>query len=304
MLGFTGKRLFNTKGTKSHKGRTFLPWCSLCPSCFAALRTGILLAVIFSLTACSGLFPTPAPTATAAPTATVTSTIVWFPATNTPTPFSTFVILPTMEELPGLGNLLFSDTFDNGALWSTGLPEGASAVVERNRITLTSRPKFAILSLRAEPILNDFYAEINIRLNLCRGSDVYGLLVRAMGNADFYRFLLNCNGQVRAERVRNGEVIPLQDWLPSGDAPLGAPGEVKVSVWAAGAEMRLFLNDRYQFTVRDPVFRSGSIGVYTMANNTTDSTVSFSDLNVYAVTYVSPTPSSTPTRTPAPTRVP
>jgi hypothetical protein len=44
--------------------------------------------------------------------------------------------------------------------------------------------------------------------------------------------------------------------------------------------------------------------VYAMANNTTDSTVSFSDLNVYAVTYVSPTPSSTPTRTPVPTRVP
>jgi hypothetical protein len=68
--------------------------------------------------------------------------------------------------------------------------------------------------------------------------------------------------------------------------------------------MRFFLNDRYQFTVRDPVFRSGGIGVYAMANNTTDSTVSFSDLNVYAVTYVSPTPSSTPTRTPVPTRTP
>jgi hypothetical protein len=263
-----------------------------------------LLAVIFALTACSSLFPTPEPTATAAPTSTVTPTIVWFPATNTPTPQPTTIILPTMEEYPGLGNLIFSDTFDNTGLWSTGLPEGASIAVERNRITLTSRPKFAILSLRAEPILTDFFAEINISLSLCRGSDVYGLLVRAMSNADYYRFLLNCNGQVRAERVRNGEVIPLQDWIFSGDVPLGAPGEVKVSVWVAGAEMRLFLNDRYQFTVRDPVFRSGSIGVYVMANGTTDSTVSFSDLNVYTVSYVSPTPSSTPTRTPVPTRTP
>ncbi len=268
-----------------------------------------LLAVIFaastmlsaSLTGCSSLFPTPGPTTTPAPTDTVTPTLVWFPATNTPTPLPTILVIPTQEVLPGVGGLTFADTFDDAGLWTTGLPEGASIAVERNRITLTSRPKFAILSLRAEPILSDFYAEIEISLNLCRGSDLYGLLVRAVSNVDYYRFLFNCNGQVRAERVRSGQVVPLQDWIYSGDVPLGAPGEVKVSVWAAGAEMRLFLNDRYQFTVRDPVFRSGVIGVYVMANGTTDSTVSFSDLNVYAVSYVSPTPSSTPTRTPVPT---
>jgi len=295
MIGFPGKKPLNAQGAKSHKGKTFPPLCH------AALQTVILSIVVFALAGCSSLFPTPVPTGTLASTDTVTPTIVWFPATNTPTPLPTMFVPPTQEEHPGLGSLIFQDTFNNAGLWSTGLPEGASATVERNRITLTSRPKFPILSFRSEPILTDFYAEVNASLSLCRNSDLYGLLVRLMSNVDYYRFLLNCNGEVRAERVRNGEVIPLQDWIPSGDAPLGAPGEVKISIWAAGAEMRLFLNDRYQFTVRDPVFRSGSIGVYAMSNDTTDITVSFSNLNVYQVAYVSPTPSSTPTRTPVPT---
>jgi hypothetical protein len=64
--------------------------------------------------------------------------------------------------------------------------------------------------------------------------------------------------------------------------------------------MRFFLNDRYQFTARDPVFRSGTLGVFIVSNSATEETVSFSDLKIYTVSYVSPTPSATPSRTPTP----
>ena len=58
-------------------------------------------------------------------------------------------------------------------------------------------------------------------------------------------------GEVRAERVNGGVRLPLQDPVPSGDAPLGAPGEVRIGVWAVGGDMRLFFNGRYQFGILD-----------------------------------------------------
>jgi hypothetical protein len=266
----------------------------------------LILPAVTLASACSGLFPAPAPTSTPVTTnaATATPTIVWFPATNTPTPFATPVILPTGEARPGLGGLLLADTFDDASLWTTAVGANASAVVDRSRLTLTARAKNYILSLRTESVLEDFYAEVDVRLSLCRGSDAYGIAFRAMGNADYYRFAVNCNGEARLERVRNGEMVPLGGWLLSGDAPPGAPGEVRLGVWAAGGEMRFFLNDRYQFTVRDPVFRSGTLGMFIVSSSAAEETVSFSNLTVYAVTYVSPTPSPTPSRTPTPTRTP
>jgi hypothetical protein len=159
-------------------------------------------------------------------------------------------------------------------------------------------------SLNKELMLTDFYAEVNVSVNRCFGPDTYGLLFRAASEAYAYRFLLNCSGKARVERVRDGTTVPLQDWLVSGDAPPGAPGNVKMGIWAAGVEMRFFLNDRYQFSIVDPLFKSGGLGVYLNASSQEGMNISFSNLTVSSVTYVSPTPTVTPSRTPLPTRTP
>jgi hypothetical protein len=271
----------------------------------AALIASITLSasLLAALTACSGFLPAAMPTPTPSPiptaTETVTPTIVWFPPTETNTPISTQIVIPTPEERPGLGEVLFSDKFDLPEFWNTAVSNAASASVERNRLTLAiSKPGTAILSLRKEPMLRDFYAEITASLSLCGGKDQYGLLVRVVSIGDYYRYVINCSSQVRLERVRSGQPYPVQDWLPSGDAPPGAPGEVKIGVWAVGSEMRFFLNDRYQFTVRDPLFWQGMLGVFVISAGADPVTVSFSELVVYAVSYTSPTASSTPTKTP------
>jgi len=256
----------------------------------------LTLSLLVALTACASLLsgsPTalpPSPTAPL-PTFTLTPTIVWFPPTATNTPLPTVAITPTLEQRSGLGEVLFSDNFEVSELWNTAVSNAASAIVERNRLTLAiSKPGTTILSLRKEPVLRDFYAEVTASLSLCRGRDAYGLLVRVMSSGDFYRYVLNCNGQTRLERVRSGQSYPAQDWLLSGDAPTGAPGEVKLGVWALGAEMRFFLNDRYQFTVRDPLFWQGTLGVFAQSVGSNPVTVSFSSLAVYAVSAASPTP--------------
>jgi hypothetical protein len=258
------------------------------------------------LAACSGLNPTPTGTPTLNSSATPTPSIIWFPATNTPTLFPTRPPTQAEEYHPGIGDLIFSDSFDQPDLWNAASSAQASASLIRNRLVLSingSGP-LSILSMRNQPVLGDFYAQAMVDISLCSGKDQYGMIFRATTGGNYYRFTINCSGQLRLERLRAGETYPLLNWVSSGDAPTGAPSEVKLGVWAVGREMRVFLNDHYQFNAFDPVFPDGTLGFFIFASGQTPVTVSFSDLSVYSVFYISPTPSSSPTITFTPRRTP
>jgi len=224
-----------------------------------------------------------------------TPTIIWFPptATFTPQPVSTQPP-PTPEQKPGISAITLTDDFSDETFWDTAVSDQASAAISRNRLTIAVQPGIYLISQRSGIILSDFYAELTARPSLCRGEDDYGLAVRSKGVA-YYRFALSCNGTVRAERVSVGRRAILQEAIPSGDAPLGAPGEVRIGVWAAGTEMRLFLNNRYQFSVNDLNYLSGTIGVFARAAGDTPVTVTFSDLVIREVTYIPPTKTTVPT---------
>jgi hypothetical protein len=202
--------------------------------------------------------------------------------------------------------LLFSDSFDQPDLWNTSMGSWASATVSRNRLILSisGQGPASITSLRSQPTLGDFYAEAAVKLSLCGGKDQFGMIFRLAPGDNYYRFAVSCDGQARLERGLSGSNSSLLDWLSSSDAPFAAPAEVKLGVWAVGSEMRFFLNDHYQFTVRDPILHTGTLGFFAYANGATPITVSFSDLMVYSVSYVTPTPSLTPSRTPIPSRTP
>jgi hypothetical protein len=254
------------------------------------------------LTACTGILPAPVLTPTPIPpTETPTATIVWFPPTATPTAFSTQASLPTANNRPGQGDLIFSDTFDQPELWNSASSSPASAGLSNHQLVLSVNGQgYSIISLRSLPTLGDFYAEAVVQVALCRGKDEYGMIFRASPGGNDYRLAVNCNGEIRLERDRAGSISSLQTWLSSGDAPLGGPAQVKLGVWAAGSEMRFFLNDNFQFSVHDPVLHNGTLGFFASSNGTTPLVVSFSDLQAYSVFYLSPTPTPLPSRTPRP----
>ena len=260
----------------------------------------LLFAFGLILCACSGPPQVPTETPTPFSSETPTPTIIWFPSTDTPTPLPTEAPAPTEDYHPGLGGLIFSDSFDQPNLWNTSDSSQASSVVSRNRLILSINDPgpLSILSLRNQPVVEDFFAEAKVDLSLCGGQDQYGMVFRASSNADFYRFVVNCNGQIRLERVRGGVSYPLLDWLSSGDAPTGAPSQTELGVWVVGHEMRLFLNDHYQFSQVDPVFSSGTIGFFVYANGKTPVTISFSNLSVYSVQYTLPSATPLPSLTP------
>ena len=222
-----------------------------------------------------------------------TATILWFPPTATPTPEVLLTRAATPEMRPGLGDTVLTDKLSNSSLWDTATSDEGSAKVDDNRLNLSAQSGVYMVSLRQNLVVNDFYAEITARAGLCRGEDTYGFLVRANAVA-YYRFALSCNGMVAAERVSGAKRQILQEAVPSGDAPPGAPGEVRIGIWAVGHEMRLFLNGRYQFSITDANYASGTVGVFVNAAGNTPAVVSFSDLSVQEVSYFPPEPTPEP----------
>lgn len=280
--------------------------------------TLFLLIAVLILAAClptnSADQPTPGLSSGTRPPAGPSATIIWFPPTVTATPFPTQLASATVENLPGLGAETFSDNFSDPKNWQAAgaQSDGSnSVIVNRNRLTLAVNiPPTYLFSLRKDLQLTNFYAEVHVSVNRCDGTDTYGMLFRAAGNADSYRYVLTCNGQLRVERLQANKVNILpytdgnQDWQSSGDVPPGAPGEVILGVWVAGVETRFFLNGHYQFSVIDPVFHNGTLGLFVDAISPGGMNISFSELVVREVTYVSPTPSATPRKTVTPTRTP
>jgi hypothetical protein len=243
-----------------------------------------LIAVICS--ACSvAQISTVVPTQTqAAPTATSTPTIIWFPPTATPTPFNTPVVTPTTDMRPDLGRVIFEDDFSDPTAWSLSHTEAGSAALGKNELTVAIGETNAyVFSIREEPILTDFYLEITAEPSLCRNLDEYGVLFRVSPNTDYYRFSLSCNGQVRLDRVSQGQASSPQPWMLSGSVPPGAPSSSRLGISAVGAELSFFVNDHYQFSIHDPLLSSGGIGVFARSANKMAVTVNFSNLIVYEI---------------------
>ncbi len=239
-----------------------------------------LLLLILILSSCSSfdnLLATSTPiilTETALPT----STRIWFPPSATAT-LGVDSINQTSTPAPilELGNLILEDDFSNETLWDIASSEQATSAINSNRLILSAQSGVYMLSLRHEIVLTDYYAEITAQPSLCKGKDNYGLLIRA-SSASYFRFVITCDGTVRAERYSSGTRLVLQQPEISADVPRGAPSQVKIGVWVYGKEMRLYLNDHFQFSIIDPSFPSGTIGVFVRSEEDTPIVIAFSDL--------------------------
>jgi hypothetical protein len=140
-----------------------------------------------------------------------------------------------------------------------------------------------VFSLRTAPELVDFYAEITASPSFCQGIDEYGILLRFVSPANFYRFSLSCDGRVRLDRLSGGSASSPQAWMETGVVPIGAPSSSRLGVWAQGSEMRFFVSDQYLFTIQDPLIPGGRLGVFARSTGGHALTVNFSALSVYEI---------------------
>lgn len=221
-------------------------------------------------------------TPTAAAAVASDTPIVWFPPTETATVAIAHTLQPTVERKPGLGDLLVQDPMTTTTHWSAAVGGNEAATVSERGLSLSAEPgRPAVISLHRSAVFADMYMEITARTNLCRGKDAYGLVFRAPNDVAHYRFMAICDGTVAAERVSLGTPRVLQPPTATSDAPVGAPGEVRLGIWAHGSEFRFFLNDRFQFSVTDTNYAAGGIGVFVEAKGESPVAVTFSDLRVY-----------------------
>ncbi len=223
--------------------------------------------------------PTPTPSETPVPTAS--PTVIWFPPTATHTPFPSPEVTPTQELRGGIGAVLFADQFDDPSAWDLAASLEGRATILGSALTLAlTEPRGFGYSLRRGPVLTDFYIEIKVGTSLCQGVDEFGLMLRVTPELDYYRFSLSCDGQTRLDRVLARSAAALQPWI-SAMAPLGAPGSARLAALVQGDELRLFVNDQHQVTVRDPMIAAGTLGVFVRAAGDTAVTVSFTELVVH-----------------------
>jgi hypothetical protein len=187
---------------------------------------------------------------------------------------------------PKTGKILLEDNFNDPTAWTLNQSDLGSVALGKNELTIAIGETPAYLfSVRAAPILTDFYLEITAEPNLCRDQDEYGVLVRVSPNLDYYRFSLSCNGQVRLDRVIAGQASSPQPWMLSGSVPPGAPSSSLIGIAAQGTKMDFFVNGQYQFSVHDPELASGAVGVFSRSTKNMVVTVNFSNLIVYELIH-------------------
>lgn len=248
----------------------------------------ILLIIMFSfivtMSSCSPVsdtqnsFVDPTPSTTF----TITPTTDWFPATITPSPQLLPTQIPTSEKKVGLGNILLTDNFIDQSYWSFGQSTNGTIAYGNDQLTLSvSNPKGQLFSYRNDIQLDNFYLEITPQVNLCQGEDNYGILFRTNSEYDYYRLIITCNGLIRLERLNNTKIALLQNFTPSGQVPIGSPVRIKIGIWANESEFRIFVNDIYQFSAQDPVWTTGSLGLFARSAGENALSVSFSDLAIY-----------------------
>lgn len=243
------------------------------------------------------------PSATLSPSPQPSDTIVWFPPTATLRPIVTPTPLPTEDMSPGVSSLLFEEPFTGEVPWRIFRTDMGSVAYGNNVLTIAiSQSKGNMYSQANIPLLTDFFLEVTTTASLCRAEDVYGLMFRTTDGLNGYRLLISCGGLLRLERLSNGKVAILQDWTPSAQIRPGAPQILKVGVWAFRDDLRIFINDRFQFNVADRVWSSGVLGIFARSGGENVVSVSYSELKVYSLS-VQPTPTvPSPTFTPQGTR--
>lgn len=259
-----------------------------------SIAQSFLLIILFSAILCGcaeirvqPIYDTPTPvtpTATEIPTYTPipTNTIVWFPPTATPRPLNTPTPFPTVNQLPHLGEVLLSDNFSDSETWQTYRSSIGNAVISNNELTLALQNSAnTIATYSTLPQMGDYYLTLNVSLSLCSNpSDWYGIGFRVNDSDNTYRWLFNCLGETRVDRIYKGRVYLISDWDINGAIKPFAPQKFSVGIAAQGSELRFYANDILLKTVEDTLFTTGGYGFFASSQGTTPLTVSFSDFKL------------------------
>ncbi len=217
---------------------------------------------------------TATPTATASPTAAATDTV---PAPATPDPNQ------------GVGDVVYTETFDGTQGWGWGFSDDAVAFTTENgavkAVTTVGDAGWRV-TIGPGAAWLDQQVVLKTDTTACTENDEFGLLYRGAlddqtGILNGYVFKVTCGGRASVEVLRDNQPSVLVEPL---DVTVNKTGENTLMVWAGRGEMRYYINGVYVTSAQDNTFTSGRLGLYVRDRNGGGMTVSFTDLTVRAVT--------------------
>ncbi len=230
---------------------------------------------------------TPTLTETPTPTTAPTNTVVWFPPTATPRPLNTPTPFPTVSQLPGLGTVLISDDFSDETHWQTYRSPAGNAVISNHELTLAlQNSTAAIASYSSLPQMGDYYLSLDVSLSLCsNANDWYGIAFRIQDSDNTYRWLFNCLGQTRVDRVYRGRAYLISDWDINGAIKPSAPQKFSIGIAAEGPSLRFYANGQLLTEAEDTIFQTGGYGLLASSEGLSPLTVSFSDFKLTEIRH-------------------
>ncbi len=246
------------------------------PIAFLILSTAAFLNIV----ACA---PSTAPEPTRSPAIPIIVASQPLPTRTAPPPTRTAI----PEHKIGLGAPDYEDNFESDSGWETGASaRGAVSQLGEELVISVRGPSSVLSSLSPVDALSDFFVEIEVHSEICEAGDEYGLMVRTGGRGNpgqdsHYRFLITCDGAVRASRFLSGSEAPILPITPSANVLPGAPAVNRIGVSAIGDEFRFFVNDMQVFQLKDGEISAGRIGVIVRARRAAQTTVSFDNLKVW-----------------------
>lgn len=211
-------------------------------------------------------------------------------ATDRPEPPADPTQTPLPDHEAGLAAPLFEDDFSRDTGWSTGSSSrGAISRLNDQLVVAVRGPGAALASLSPVPALADLLVSVEVRTEICDSGDEFGLMVRTRspnGSVEpardsHYRFMLTCEGAVRASRFIAGSEAALIPITQTFDAIPGAPALNRLAVSAEGNQLRFFINDMEVFEIRDGELLDGSIGLIVRARSSLQTTVAFDNFRVW-----------------------
>jgi hypothetical protein len=192
--------------------------------------------------------------------------------------------------------VLYRDEFQTNLGWQLGQSAVGGASLIEGRLRVAVRQPNAFFSVRSPaPDLENFYAQVSVRSEVCSEGDEFGLMFRFTRYGDHYRFTLTCSGEARVSRSLESGEIALIPITPTHTIIPGRLVENHLAVRASEASFRFYINGTEVFAAQDSSLAIGGIGFYVRSRRGGQTTASFDHLLVRGL---EPTPVASSTSIP------
>ncbi len=154
----------------------------------------------------------------------------------------------------------FADARNGGALM---FDNQAEIMIGGNQMRIhVKQPDSLAWSVAALRQFDNFSLDIDVQQLAGPADNDYGVIVRHVDDANFYRFEISGDGYFNVQKREKGQWKPLvPDWTPSPAIHQGAASN-HLRVVAAGPTMTFYANQVPLARVDDGSFKRGSLGVF------------------------------------------